>query len=79
MKITMARQITVQVGRNGGRVEKYALTLASPTIADALEAADITLTKGDKIRLNGDSAYEADDIKNGDIITIAGKVSGGSR
>ena len=75
----MARQVLVKVGRNGGRVEEYAITTSDPTVSDALEAADIHLSKGERIRLNGDAAAEGDEVRNGDIITIAGKVSGGGK
>lgn len=68
----------VKVGRTGGRVEEYSLEGEEPTIADALSAAGITISKGDRIRLNGDAAEEDEVVQGGDIITIAGKVSGGS-
>ena len=66
----------VKVGRSGGRVEEYSLTGDEPTVADALAAAGIRLTKGDRIRLGGQSADEDEIVENGDIITIGGKVSG---
>lgn len=73
----MARQILVKVGRMGGRVEEYSIAGASPTVADALEAADIHVSKGDRIRLNAETVNQGDEVRNGDIITVAGKVSGG--
>jgi sulfur carrier protein ThiS len=68
----------VKVGRTGGRVEEYSLEGDEPTVADALQAAGITISKGDRIRLNGETATEDDEVQSGDIVTIAGKVSGGS-
>lgn len=68
----------VKVGRSGGRVEEYSLTEEDPTVADALAAAGISISKGDRIRLNGETADEDEDVEDGDIITVAGKVSGGS-
>lgn len=72
------KTITVKVGRTGGRVKEYVLEGEEPTIADALEAADISSTKGDRVRLNGDIADEDTVVEDGDIITVAGRVSGGS-
>lgn len=71
-------EILVKVGRTGGRVEEYSLEGDEPTVSDALQAAGITISKGDRIRLNGETADEDDEVEDGDIITIAGKVSGGS-
>lgn len=68
----------VKVGKTGGKVETYSLMGSEPTVADALEAASITLSKGDRIRVNGDAAEEDQEVYDDDIITVAGKVSGGS-
>lgn len=68
----------VKVGKTGGKVETYSLMGDEPTVSDALEAAGITLSKGDRIRVNGDAADEDDAVYSDDIVTIAGKVSGGS-
>lgn len=75
---TSEDEILVKVGRTGGRVEEYSLTGDEPTVADALQAAGITISKGDRIRLNGDTADEDETVEDQDIITVAGKVSGGS-
>ena len=70
-------EVLVKVGRSGGRVEEYSLTGDEPTVADALAAASISISKGDRIRLNGETADEDEVVEDGDIITVAGKVSGG--
>lgn len=70
-------EILVKVGRSGGRVEEFAITGEDLTVADALEAAGISVTKGDRIRVNSEIADKSDDISDGDIITVSGKVSGG--
>ncbi len=72
-----ASEIIVKIGRTGGRVEEYSIEGTDPTVEDALEVADISISKGDKIRLNGDSVDEDTVVENGDIITISGRVSGG--
>lgn len=69
---------TVKVGRTGGRVEEYILEGDEPTVGDALSAANISTSKGDRIRLNGDVVDEDTIVENDDIITVAGKVSGGN-
>ena len=74
---TEEEEVIVKIGRSGGRVESYSIEGSDPTVADALEAAGISLTKGERIRLNGESADEDEEIQTDDIITIAGKVSGG--
>ena len=63
-------EILVKVGRTGGRVEEYSLEGDEPTVEDALQAAGITLTKGERIRLNGETADEGDSVDDGDIITV---------
>lgn len=73
----MARTISVTVGRSSGKIEVYTITASKPTVQDALDTAGISLTKGDRIRLNGDTVQAGDSIENKDIITIAGRVSGG--
>lgn len=75
---TEETEILVKVGRTGGRVEEYSLTGTEPTVADALEAAGLSVSKGDRIRVNGDTAEDDTILENGDVITVSGKVSGGS-
>lgn len=74
---TNTNQITVKVGRSGGRVEEYILEGDEPTVGDALEAADISISKGQRIRLGGDVVDEDTIVEDGDMITVQGKVSGG--
>jgi sulfur carrier protein ThiS len=79
-KETNEEKVTlVKVSRTGGRVEEYALEGEEPTVGDALQKAGITLTKGDRVRIGGDVVDVDTIVDDGDIITIAGKVSGGNR
>jgi hypothetical protein len=73
------KQTFVKISRTGGRVEEYQLDGDEPTVGDALQKAGITLVKGDRVRIGGDQADEDTIVDDGDIITIAGRVSGGSR
>lgn len=68
-------QIIVKVGRPGGKIEEYSLDEDS-TVEDALKAADIDTSKGDRIRVNNDSVVLDDVLEHGDLITVAGKVAG---
>lgn len=68
----------VKVGKTGGKVDTYSLEGNEPTVADALEAAGIVLAKGERVRVNGDAADEDQEVYSDDIITVTGKVSGGS-
>lgn len=71
-------EISVKVGRTGGRVEEYLLEGDEPTVGDALAAAGIELSKGQRVRVGGESAEEDTIVEDGDIITVQGKVSGGN-
>ena len=71
-------EILVSVGRTGKKVERYSITAEDPTVEDALEAAGITVSKGDRVRLDGETVELDEPIEDGAIITVAGKVSGGS-
>jgi molybdopterin converting factor small subunit len=69
--------ITVKISRTGGQVTEYSLEGDDPTVGDALEAARIEISKGDRIRVNGELVDEDTVVSQDDIITITGKVSGG--
>lgn len=68
-------EVLVKVGRSGGEVKEYSVS-EDATVLDVLNAAGITLTKGERLRLNGDAVEEDDAVDDGDIITISGKVAG---
>lgn len=74
---TEENEIIVKVGRTGKKVETYSITAEDPTVEDALEAAGITVSKGDRVRLDGETVELDEAIEDGAIITVAGKVSGG--
>lgn len=78
-KVEEEQETLVKVGRTGGRVEEYSLEGDEPTVGDALALAGLSVSKGDRIRLNGDAADEDTIVEDGDIITMAGKVSGGDK
>ena len=68
--------ITVKVGRTGGRIEEYALEGDEPTVGEALEAAGISTSKGDRIRADGDVVDRDTIAEDGQIIMVSGKVAG---
>lgn len=70
-----SEEVLVKVGRSGGKVEEYSVS-EDATVLDVLNAAGLTLTKGERLRLNGGAAEEDDGIDDGDVITISGKVAG---
>jgi uncharacterized protein YabE (DUF348 family) len=69
---------TVKVGRTGGKVEEYELEGEEPTVGDALEEAGISVSKGDRIRMDGDLVDRDTIVEAGAIIMVSGKVSGGN-
>lgn len=71
------RPTLVKVVRTGGEVKEYAVEEANPTVADVLAVADLDLTKGDRVRVNGRTADEETAVHSGDIVSLAGKVAGG--
>lgn len=71
------RNVTsVKVGRTGGKVEEYELEGDEPTVADALEEAGISTSKGDRIRMDGEIVDRDTIVEDGAIIMVAGKVAG---
>lgn len=70
--------VTVKVGRTGGKVEEYELEGDEPTVGDALEEAGISVSKGDRIRMDGDLVDRDTILEEGAIIMVSGKVSGGN-
>lgn len=68
--------IFVKVARTGGLVSEVLLD-GGRTVEDALTAGDIDFDEDEKIRVNGKPADLDDNLRDGDVVTIAGKVSGG--
>ncbi len=68
--------IFVKVARTGGTVHEVALN-GENTVKAAVDAAELGHDSADRIRVNGRVADENTKVKDGDIITIAGKISGG--
>ena len=73
--------VIVKVARTGGTAWDYVLN-GKRTITDALEAAGIVLSSDDRVRVNGQAigpeGYSSE-LDNGDIVTVAGNVEGGSK
>ena len=68
--------ITVKVGRTGSRVVEVLLPAGS-TVEQALEAADVTYSTTDRIRVRGVAGALGTELREGDIVTLAGKIQGG--
>lgn len=69
------KPIFVKVARLGGEVHEYALNGAR-TVEAALEAAGLTSEDEDRIRINGRAAKLETTIRNGAVITVAGRIEG---
>lgn len=70
--------ITVKVGRTGGRVVEV-LVPAGSTVEEALNASELTYNSTDRIRVRGRQATLDTELSNGDIVTLAGKISGAGK
>jgi len=70
-----SEEILVRVGKTGGEVKEYAFEEGA-TVEDALETAKLN---GDsvRVRVNGKAAELDDELEDGDIVMVAGKVKGG--
>ena len=68
--------IFVKVARTGGSVTEVSLN-GGRQVEDALDAADISYSESDRMRINGSPAQLDDELKDGDIVTISGRVKGG--
>lgn len=75
-RTTRSGEIFVKVARTGGRVQEVSLD-ADKTVAAALDASGVSYTSTDRIRVNGTSAKETTTLRDGDIVTVAGKIQGG--
>lgn len=68
--------IFVKVGQTGGRVVEVCLN-GGRTVEDALDASDVSYSDSNRIRVNGSPADLEDELQDGDIVTISGRVKGG--
>ena len=68
--------VFVKVARTGGEVKEVLLN-GDKTVKDALEAAGIDFDDDNRIRVGGEEAELSDTLKDGDIVTLSGKVEGG--
>lgn len=73
-----AADVMVKVARTGGTVTEVCLD-GEPTVKAALDIANIDHSKGDRVRVNGREADLDTELKQGDIVTVAGKIEGGIR
>ncbi len=68
--------IEVKVARVGGEVKELMLETGA-TVEEALDASTLEWSDSMRIRVNGEAAELDDELEDGDVITIAGKVKGG--
>jgi len=69
--------IFVKVARTGGVVNEYCLDDEDKTVEAILDVADMDVDDEEKIRVNGKLADMDTELKDGDVVTISGKVKGG--
>lgn len=73
------RVIFVKVAKTGGAVVEVTLNnTTGKTVADALDAADMELANGQRIRVDGRAADEDTTLKDGSVIVISGSIKGGN-
>lgn len=66
----------VKVARTGGTVTEVMLEEGA-TVEDALSSAGLSTGDSERVRLNGRQSELDDEVSNGDIVTVAGKIEGG--
>lgn len=71
-----ASEILVKIGRIGQPTTEVLLEKGA-TVEDALEAANVSVGSGDRVRLMGRSVNLDTKVSNNDIVTIAGGIKGG--
>lgn len=69
------KECFVKVAKTGGKVEEYMLN-GERTVEGALETAELDYDEDSRIRLNGKEADLGDEVKDGDVITLAGNIKG---
>lgn len=70
--------ILVKVARTGGLVKEVALN-GGRTVEDAIDAAEMEYSSRDRIRIDGEPADLDDELEDGNIVTLTGKVKGGGK
>jgi len=70
-------RINVIVARFGSDPEKLEISKGS-TVENALEEADITLNKCEKVWVNGEKAIKKDILENGDNVLIVSPKEAGA-
>jgi len=73
----MPRNILVKIARIGERSEEYALREGS-RVSDLLEAADIYLSSGEEVQINGTPATEDTVLRDNDRVYIVPQTTGGA-
>lgn len=76
----MARNssVNVEIAITGGEVVTYNFS-EEPTVAEALERANIDADESSKVRVNGEKAEMDDTLEDGDTLTLTNKIKGGTR
>lgn len=71
-------QTLVKIVKTGGKIEEYLFEGDEPTVDDALEAAGMEITKGQRVRMDGDLVDGDTIVEDGSVLTVTGKVAGGA-
>lgn len=78
-RTTVDKVIFVKVAKTGGAVTEVTLNnTTGKTVADALDAASMELSSGQRIRVDGKTADEDTTLKDGSVIVISGSIKGGN-
>lgn len=67
----------VKVARVGGALQTF-LVEEGTTVEEVLEMADIPTGQYERIRVNGETADIEDVVESGDLVTLSGKIKGGT-
>lgn len=73
-----SRNILVKVAKTGGAVTEVLLDSTNNTVADALSAASMELSAGQRVRVDNRTADEDTELKNGSVVVISGSIKGGN-
>lgn len=77
-KKTTSRSIEVKISRFNETTEAVSLSTGA-SVADALEAADISLGSSESLWVDGQKADSSDTVEDGDFLQIVGKKEGGNK
>ena len=69
-------EIEVKVGRIGGTLQEVLLN-GDRTVADALEAASLSVKSTESVRVNSEPAELDDELEDGDRVTLVKEIRGG--